>query len=303
MAQSTANQTYDRAIREKDYFKVVTNISPDETPYLSSFGDEEVLDVYKRWTTDSLSDAADNAKIEGQDFVFAKTSDRVETGNYTQIFQTTVEVTKSQRKAKVNVGVKDEFTYQLGKAMKEHANDIEYALVNGTGNSGSSGVARRLKGVLSWLTTNVGTGTATGTGTAGETLTSSMLNDALEDIWENGGNADTIDANGTQKRIISAMTAGATKQLQQTEKKLIERVDIYESDFGIQKVKLHRYLPRGVVVLRTSEYWKMGVFRPTEKYMLASTGSSDKAGIETELTLLSLQEKASAKVIDLKYTP
>lgn len=246
------------------------------------------------WLTDSLANAGSNKHIEGADYSFSKPAARVRTGNYTQILQTPVEVSDTQRVV-LKAGVEDEFAYQMAKKMKEHARDIEYALVNGTGNSGASGTARELKGVLAWISTN----TTTGTGTGNEALTEDMFNDTLQDIWNQGGMPDTAWVNGFQKRKVSAFTGGATKQVEADEKKITATVSVYDSDFGRIKIVLDRFMATDQVAITQTDLWKVAILRPTKKVDVAKVGSATRAVIESELTLESRNEAGSGKITQL----
>jgi hypothetical protein len=294
MAQSTAFLTYDAVGNREDLSDVITNISPEETPMFSTFGKTKAKGTYHEWLTDSLADATDNAFIEGGDYTFVKVAPRARTGNYTQIFVTPVEVSDTQRSVD-SAGIEDEFAYQMAKKLKEHARDIEKALVTGTGNAGASGTARRLKGVLSWITTNV----ETGTGTGAEALTETMFNNALQTIWNSGGRPDTAWVNGFQKRQISRLTASTTKTLDAEDKKLVAAVDVYESDFGVIKVKLDRFMDADKVAITQTDLWKVAVLRPTKKVDVAKVGSATRAVIETELTLEARNQAGSGKIIQL----
>ncbi|MGE5445190.1 MAG: DUF5309 domain-containing protein [Ignavibacteriales bacterium] len=297
MTNATAKLTYDAIGNREDLSNVISNISPVDTPFLSRFGKEKANATYHEWLTDSLANAAANAKIEGYDYSFSKVASRTRVGNYTQIFQTSVEVSDTQR-AVDTAGIEDEFAYQMAKKMKEHARDIEYALVNGTGNSGASGTARTLKGVLSFMTTNV----ETGTGTGDEDLISSMFDDLLQTIWAAGGMPDYAYANGYQKRQISAFTAGNTRNIGAAEKEVVAGVDIYDSDFGRIKIIPHRYMTTSVVAVLQNDLWKVATLRPTKKIDVAKIGSATRAVIETELTLVSKNEAGSGQITGLSLS-
>lgn len=294
MAQSTAFLTYDAVGNKEDLSDVITNISPTETPMFSTFGKVKAESTYHEWLTDSLANAADNAYIEGADYTFVKVAARERLGNYTQIFVTPVEVSDTQRVV-LKAGVEDEFAYQMAKKLKEHARDIEKALVTGTGNPGASGTARRLKGVLEWISTNV----TTGSGTGNEALTETMFNDTLQKIWDQGGQPDTAWVNGFQKRQISSFSANSTKYVEADEKKLTATVAVYDSDFGRIKIVLDRFMDADKVVITQTDLWKVAVLRPTKKIDVAKVGSSTRAVIETELTLESRNEKGSGKITQL----
>ncbi len=294
MTNATAKLTYDAVGNREDLSDVLTNISPTETPMLSRFGKVKAKNTYHEWLTDSLATATANAAIEGYDYSFSKVSSRTRTGAYTQIFQTPVEVSDSQR-AVDTAALEDEFAYQMAKKMKEHARDIEYALINGTGNSGASGTARTLKGVLAWITTNV----ETGTGTGSEALTATMLDDALQSAWDQGGTPDTAYANGWQKRKISGLTTSNTRNINADMKEVVIGIDVYESDFGRIKIVPDRFMTTTVVALLQNDLWKIAEFRPTKKVDVAKIGSATRAVIESELTLESRNEAGSAQITGL----
>ena len=294
MTNATAKLTYDAVGNREDLSDVLTNISPTETPMLSRFGKVRAKNTYHEWLTDSLATATANAAIEGYDYSFSKVSSRTRTGAYTQIFQTPVEVSDSQR-AVDTAGLEDEFAYQMAKKMKEHARDIEYALVNGTGNSGASGTARTLKGVLAWITTNV----ETGTGTGSEGITTTMLDDALQAAWDQGGTPETAYANGWQKRKISALTTSNTRNINADMKEVVIGIDVYDSDFGRIKIVPDRFMTTSVVAILQNDLWKIAEFRPTKKVDVAKIGSATRAVIESELTLESRNEAGSAQITGL----
>jgi hypothetical protein len=291
MAQATAVKTYDAVGNREDLLDVITNISPVDTPFLSRFGKSPAKSTNHEWLTDSLANAASNAKIEGADYTFALRGPRTRLGNYTQILMTPVEVSDTQR-AVDTAGMEDEFAYQMVKAMKEHARDIELSLVTGTGASGASGTARELKGVLSWITSN----NETGTGTGAEALNESMCNGLLQNIWAAGGMPDHAYANGFQKRAISAFTAGNTRNIDADEKEVVRGVDVYDSDFGRIKIIPHRFMTTSVVAILQNDLWKVSPLRNTKKIDVAKVGSATRAVVETELTLESRQQAGSGKI-------
>lgn len=261
---------------------------------LSRFGQVPVSARYHEWQTDTLADAAANAIVEGVDTDAAALTATTRTGNYTQILNKTFRVSNTQE-AVNKAGRGSEYAYQMAKKMKELARDIEYALVNGTGNSGASGTARTLKGVLSFITTNV----ETGTGTGAEALTETMYNDLLQTIYDAGGNPDVTYANGWQKRKISAFSTPSTRNIDAGDKKLVASVDVYESDFGLQTIVLDRYMTTSVVAALEEDKWKVGFLRGVQHKPLPDNGGGPKGQIETEVTLEARNEAASGKITGL----
>ncbi len=295
MAQSTAVKTYDAIGNREDLQDFITTITRKETPLYASLEKEKANSTYHEWQIDTLSTANDNANIEGADFSFAIPAARTRVGNYTQIFTKTVEVSDTQR-AMNPAGIEDEYAYQLEKRMKEIATDIEKALITGTGNSGASGTARRLKGALAFITTNV----TTGTGTGNEALTESMYNDTLQIIWAAGGRPDYTYVNGAQKRKMSQFASNSTRyQVVDAGGKLANSIDQYESDFGLQNIELDPFMDTDKVMILQRDMWKIATLRPMKQEDVAKVGDATRGAVVTELTLVSRNEAASGKITQL----
>lgn len=286
-----ALQTYQAVGNREDLMDIITDISPEETPMFTRFKKYKATGVYMEWLTDALASATSNAKVQGADFSFTRPSSRTRVGNNTQVFVNTFAVAGSQI-ASDAAGVSDEFAYQGEKAMKEHKRDIEYALINGTLSSGTSGAASTLKGVPAWITTTSTCGNSCG-------LTETMYNTLLAAVWAQGGNPDVTFVNGFQKRKISAFATSNTRYIDGTNKKLINTVAVYESDFGLQTIILDRYAEDDSVYALQEDMWGVGVFRPSKMEKIAKIADAERGAIVGEYTLICKNEKASGKLYDL----
>jgi hypothetical protein len=295
MAQSTAVKTYDAVGNREDLTDVVSIITRHETPIFSGLEKVKASSTLHEWQKDSLSTGNANAQIEGADFTFAIPAARTRVNNYTQIFTKSVEVSETQ-KAVTTAGVDDEFAFQLEKRMKEIATDIEKALITGTGNSGASGTARELKGILAFITTNV----ETGTGTGDEALTETMYNNALQTIWASGGRPDYTYVNGWQKRKISSFSTSNQRYLEVSgEGELKNSIAVYESDFGRQRIELDPFMTSTVVALLQRDMWKVAQLRPIKMVDVAKIGDAKRGALVGELTLEARNEASSGKITGL----
>ena len=296
MTVSTTLQQFQTTsgVRE-DLYGVITNIAPTDTPMLSSFKAARATNTYTEWLTDSLATATANSQVEGSSATNATLSARTRVGNYLQIFRKVFEVSDTTR-AINNVGMSDEYTYQAEKAMKELARDIEWTLVNGTSASGDSATARSLAGVSAFVTTNVMT-----SGSA-RILTETIYNTNLQTIWGQGGNPDVTYCAGWGKRKISAFTATSTRFIDTDSKLMIAGIDIYDSDFGRQKIKLDRYVPVSCIMQLEEGKFDIARLRPIKHVPLAKVGSSTRGMIEAELTMRCLTELASGIIWDISTT-
>lgn len=295
MANTSALQTYQTIGNREDLTDLVTTITLHDTPLFSTLKKVTAHGTYHEWQKDTLSTAADNAAIEGADYTFARPAVRTREGAYTQIFTKTLEVSDTQQ-AVTTAGVDDEFATQMEKRMKEIATDVEKALITGTGNSGASGTARRLKGILAFIATNVQSGTGTGT----QALTEAMYNETLQTIWAAGGRPDHTYVNGFQKRQISAFaTSNARYQEPGEDGKLRNFVSVYESDFGMQTIVLHPFMDTDKAAVLERDKWAVAQLRPITTREVAYISDSKRGALVGELTLESRNEAASGKIIEL----
>jgi hypothetical protein len=79
-----------KGIRE-DLSNIITNIAPEETPYSSNIGRENVSNSLFEFQTDTLAAAAANAQLEGDDVAsFDAVTATVRMQNYCQISRKTI---------------------------------------------------------------------------------------------------------------------------------------------------------------------------------------------------------------------
>jgi len=294
-------QTYQAIGNREDLIDIIINISPMDTWFTSNTGSTRAISTYHEWQTDALATAAANAQVEGDNATSTAVTATTRIGNYTQILWKVFQISETQR-AIVAAGRNDEVDYQTLKKSKELARDIEYALLlNATSASGASTTtARTLKGVLGWITTNVTTVSATTVA-----LTESLYNSNLAQVWKQGGYPTVTLVGAYQKQQISGFTSNV-RRIEAEEKRLVNSVDVYESDFGMIMVRLHHLLndnnPGYVVNLGVMELWVKAWLRPVNRIELAKTGSSDQYKIEAELTLESRNQLGSGMITGIYYS-
>lgn len=288
-------QTYQAIGNREDLTDTLVNISHDETPLYSGLDKVKAKGTLHEWQTDSLASPGVNAAVEGADFNAGTVTPTVRLTNYTQINRKDIKISGTQQ-AVEHAGRDNEYNYQKAKQMKELARDIEYSLINGTANAGNATTARTLKGMLAWITTNVATSGAA------RALTEALYNAQVQAVWA-GTNSkpDTTFVHGFNKRAISGFTGGtgSTRQTQADEKKLVNTVDTYVSDFGTQVIVAHDLFPTDQAVITRKDKWRVAVLRPPHEEDIGQVGDSLVTMLVSELTLESLNEKASAKIANL----
>jgi len=172
---------------------------------------------------------------------------------------------------------------------KEIKRDMEAAALQNTAGdyaTGSTTIARQIKGVEAFVTTNTATTTLT--------VTQTGINTQLQAAWLAGGNPDTILVNGANKQNISAMTTGVTKNLDANDRRLTTAVDVYESDFGVLKVVPDRFDNTQTVKILEMDLFRMAVLRNMSVEPLAKTGDTTKRQILCEWTLECRAETGNA---------
>ena len=244
-----------------------------------------------------------NAALEGADADAARFTGRVRKQNYTQIFSATVSVSGSMRAARAH-GILDELDYQKQERMRELLRDLENCVINGVASSaqpqGSSGIRRSMNGILPSIVTNMfspGVGAIPdGDGSGSDGLTEEVLNAAMRAVWEqSSGVIDTILVGGRQKRKINSF-ATATRAYLPEDTRYSDLVSSYESDFGVARVVLSRWVPSDTVLLLDSSRMSVMPLAGRSFYFkpLSATGDSDSGQVIGEYTLEMKNENAHA---------
>jgi len=310
MAQLTNTfETYDAVGNREDLQNIIYNISPTETPFMSSIGTGTASFTKHEWQTDSLAAATTNAVGEGDDSPSAALSATTRVLNYTQISQKPVMVSGTQL-AVDHAGVSNELAYQVAKAGKELKRDMELAMTGkvaaGAG-SGNAASARTSRGFESWTVTNnaygSGGGNSSGTVTDGtqRVLTESLLKGEMKSCYDNGGEPNLLLVGSFNKQKVSGFTGNSTRMDMAEDRSLVATIDVYVSDFGEVRVMADRILRssgRSALLVET-DMFATHFLRPFETQELAKTGDADKRNLIVEWTLVAKNEASSSTIADL----
>lgn len=274
--------------------RMVINISPTDTPVMSSIGKTKAIQTLHQWPEDALATRGVNATVEGATVTYGTRTAPSRVTNYTQLLTKTYSVSSSDINSK-GAGVDDMFIYQKGKALKELANDMEYNLINMTTSAGTATEARQMKGLVSFVSTNVTVYAST------LSLVETMFVELLQKAWAAGGNPNVCWAPSYMKRAITAFTAQNTRWIAANDQKIVANVQIYESPFGVVDVELTRDLPNAtntaVIIVAEREKLAMAILTPVvvkDPTEVAQTIFGMNGYVETEVTL-QITEKACAK--------
>jgi hypothetical protein len=313
----TQFRTYAAVGLREDLSDVIYNISPTDTPFMSTIGKAKATAVYHEWQTDSLAAAAANAAVEGADASTATLSASVRVGNRTQISQKTIGITGTLE-AVNKAGRKSEMAYQLAKASSEIKRDMEFALLNNTvqsnGTAGSS--ARVLGGLQTWLATNGDFGSGGSAGASGttartngtnRTFTEDILKTVVKEVFESGGSPKVLMVTPAHKQTVSAFAGIAAQRYMapaDSPTTIVGAADVYLSDFGAMSVVPNRFMLSGnsaneVAFVLDPEYAAVAYLRPFQTVDLAINGDSERKQLLVEYTLEVKNEAAHGIAADL----
>jgi hypothetical protein len=312
MAQPTNTfDSYDAVGIKEDLSDIITNVSPEDTPFMTKSGKSRARNTLHEWQTDSLRASAANAHIEGDATAAEARSATTRLGNYTQIFKNAVVVPDTDEGLD-KAGRAREIAYQTLKIAKEQKLDIEKALFDNNARvAGNSTTARELAGAPSWLTSNIsmGTGAAadpTGDGTDARTdgtqvaFSQTRFDTVMQSIWENGGNPDTVYLSAFQMNVALGFTGNNNQRsnVQAGDEAVIKSLAVYVTPWGtVEFVPSRENRSRDVFIMQ-DDMWEVATLRPTKNVALAKTGDNTTRQVVTELTLVCKNEAASGGVFD-----
>lgn len=283
-------KTYDLVGKREDVEDIIYDISPTDTPFLSSIGSSKAKATVHQWQQDELAAPASNAVVEGAAAGTASQEDTTIKSANTQIFKNVVEVSGTSQAIGL-YGRADELARLVAKKGKELKRDIEHAMV-GAGQAGTAGngtTARQLTSAQNQIA--AGTTNTNGTNRA---FTETILLDVMQKVFTAGGQPNQLQVTPSHSLIVAGFAAasGRTRDFG-AQKKVVNAVDLYVSPFGEVAVVPNRFLQANSALVLDTEYWSRAVLRPMQTVVLAKDGDSDKRMMITELTLVCENDKAS----------
>ena len=296
----TQFKTYDATAIREDLSDVIYDISPTDTPFLSSIaGKGSVSNTLFEWQTDALASAViNNYHVEGAAAGTAATTATTRLTNQTQISKKVVEVTGTHETVN-NAGKKSEMAHQLAKASKEIKRDMEGSLLaDNAAAAGDATTARETRGAANFITTNVTDAGTTGTHAA---IVEADVLAVAESTWNAGGEPSTILLGATNKKLITAMSgrADAIRSVADGNTTIQNAVDVYVSDFGTFNIQLDRFCDQDVVYFLDHDMWSVDYLRDFQTVDIAKEGDSEKKMLLVEYGLRCGNEAANGKI---RYT-
>ena len=305
-----------KGIRES-LANVISNIAPEETPFTSNVGSENVSNTFFEWQVDDLAAVDVTPVIDGDDVAsFDATTATVRVGNYTQIRRRSMIIADNLGFQDL-AGRNDEVAYNLAKRGKEIKRDLETIYTGNTARSaGSASAGRVTAGLGAWIATNVnkaGDGTnptavdgsdARNDGTQRD-FTEAMLKDVMQKAYTAGGNPSMLMVGPYNKTVVSGFAGIAAQRYQAPTDgptTIIGAADVYLSDFGALTVVPNRFSRERDAWCLDTEYASIATLRPIQAVDLAKTGDAEKKMLICETGLKVTNEKAHGLIADLNVS-
>ena len=308
--------TFDaKGIRE-DLSNIITNIAPEDVPYMSNIGRESVSNSLFEWQTDTLASAAANKQIEGDDISsFDAVTATVRLQNYAQISRKTIVLSATEEVVN-KAGRRSELAYQIAKRGSELKRDQEFTMLNGAvAAAGSTSVARGTASLGAYIKTNVDMQTnganpsyttlpnSARTDGNVRTFTETILKNVIQQVWAAGGTPKILMTGPVNKQRVSGFAGIASSRFNidggARPATIVGAADVYVSDFGNVQVVPNRFQRERDAWVLDPEYAKMVTLRPYQQIELAKTGDAEKRMLIVEWGHKVLAENAHGLAADL----
>jgi hypothetical protein len=308
MAKVTnAFDTYTATADREDLSNIIYNISPMQTPFMSSIGKKNIKNVVFDWQTESLPTPSAAGQLEGFELSRSASTATTRVSNVAMISARDATVTGSQE-ASDAAGKRSEMAHQLAIMAKALKRDMEEALCQkGAKTTGNATTARVTGGFESWITTNDSRGTSgasTGGGAAPtdgtqRALTETLLKDVLELMFASGAEPNMAICGPHNKQVISGFT-GRSQARQFVDANTVEAsVSIYSSDFGELKIVPSNRSRERSLLLVDPEFAKVSYLRDFQTIDISTIGDAQTKMIVVEYGLEVSNEAAHGVVADL----
>jgi hypothetical protein len=308
MAKVTnAFDTYSATSDREDLSNIIYNISPMQTPFMSSIGKRNINNVVFDWQTEALASPVSTGELEGFELSRSAAVATTRVSNVAMISKRDATVSGSQESSDP-AGKRSEMAHQLAIMSKALKRDMEEALCQKNGKTtGNATTARKTGAFESWVKSNVNNAagsTPTGGGTAPtdgtqRALTETLLKDVLQSCFENGGEPSIAICGPHNKQVISGFT-GRSQARQFVDANTDEAsVSIYSSDFGELKIVPSNRSRERSLLLVDPEMAKVSYLRDFKTVDIATIGDAVTKMIVVEYGLEVSNEAAHGAVVDL----
>lgn len=289
-----------------NYHGELYTVTPTETPFLSAIGflgaGKRTRSVEFEWqTTDRRTSTANNSVVEGATAPAGSERSRSAVSNVVEIHHSSVEVSYTKLATAgmysgINIGeddnpVPDELDEQIRAELESMAVDIEMSFLSGVyAKPANNSTARKTRGILTAITTNVNAN-----GGTGRALTKAIIDSTLSTMFGNGAKMpqdSTVFLTGPGQKVNLSNVYSTATLNQPTMTRNIGGVaiDTLVTDFGVFGVMVDRWMPTGqIAVVDLSVCKPVWLETPGKGLLyaepLAKTGASEKVQLYGEVGL------------------
>jgi hypothetical protein len=304
---SSALTTYGVVGNREDLSNAIYNIDPFDTPVMSMARRRNATNRTFDWQTEHLPDVdSNNAQVEGFELQRSTSTPTTRLSNVTQISKRDATVSGSQEQAN-HAGKGSEMAHQMAMKSKVLKSDMEViacsrqARVSG---EDSTPTARKTEGISHWIARAVDKNSVAAAAVVGYTagglpaaatdaftavaggnqvaLTEVMVNDAMQQAYENGASPSMLILPPGIRRTVSTFGGRDSSQVQIGRTEVVATVDIIATDFGRIKVMPSRWVPSDVGLLLDPNYVAVAYYRNFRQYPLAKIGDAETRMILAE---------------------
>lgn len=177
----------------------VSSVSTNTLTVVRNFGGTQAVHA-----DNSTAYIKSRARLEGADAGDSNYTQPTSQYNYSQIFQKTIEISRSDARIK-RYGIPNLTQYEIDKKMDELKISLTQLPYHGNRAAGSASTARGAGG----FDTFIASGNKTNASSAA--LTQKMIEDMVQTVWEAGGRPSLLVCNGWASRKITSFFEGSVR--------------------------------------------------------------------------------------------
>ncbi len=271
-------------------------MSPDETPLMTLFGTSTAAGTLHEWLKHQISRPTSvTAAAEGADASFSDLTQPTRSNNITQIIPQSIRVSRTERAVNV-AGMSDPFAFQKADGLRQLKMKMEYAILNATKASGSSGVARQMNGIDAFTTSVV---TQRNSGTSFSELELNDMTADAYDVVRADKIFDMLLCTVKIKQAIAGFGGNSTRYIDASERRLTKDILVYDSAVGSHRIMHHRDV-RNIAGSTTvygirEDLHKVAYLDKPMFEEISKVGDADRGQWITEFTLEVFEESANVK--------
>jgi hypothetical protein len=266
--------------------RVTTVYGPNTVAVSRGFGGSAVNTI----AADAVIRVIAEAHLEGREVSRDISRPRSRQGNYTQIISKDVLISGTEQ-AVLHIGVDSEMDHQIALRTREALRDLEKNVILQvwSGNTiGGSGSVRTMKGILSYIATNVN---------SYGSFTDANVDASVQAAWQNGGtDCDVFICGVGVKKGFDALNNSRVRVVN-VENLYRNRISEYENTFGTFGVLLNRWMPSARAALVATSRIKVVPLqgRSFHYEQVAKLGDSIRGFLVGEYSLELRNEKGMAQ--------